>query len=130
MGDIENPELKGLIPRITEQIFESILNADSTFEYTVKVSYMEIYMERIKDLLARELARTVRQLMAAQNDNLSVHEDKTRGVYVKNLSEYYVSSEEEVYKVMKAGGSSRAVSSTSESQLIFLVFQADRRHER
>lgn len=54
MGDIENPELKGLIPRITEQIFESILNADSTFEYTVKVSYMEIYMERIKDLLARE----------------------------------------------------------------------------
>lgn len=58
MGDIENPELKGLIPRITEQIFESILNADSTFEYTVKVSYMEIYMERIKDLLARESARS------------------------------------------------------------------------
>lgn len=54
------------------------------------------------------------QLTPAQNDNLSVHEDKTRGVYVKNLSEYYVSSEEEVYKVMKAGGSSRAVSSTSE----------------
>lgn len=55
--------------------------------------------------------------MSAQNDNLSVHEDKTRGVYVKNLSEYYVSSEEEVYKVMKAGGASRAVSSTSEYQL-------------
>lgn len=54
------------------------------------------------------------ELTTAQNDNLSVHEDKTRGVYVKNLSEYYVSSEEEVYKVMKAGGSSRAVSSTSE----------------
>lgn len=46
-----------------------------------------------------------------------MHEDKTRGVYVKNLSEYYVSSEEEVYKVMKAGGSSRAVSSTSASQV-------------
>jgi kinesin family protein 5 len=53
-ADIENSELKGLIPRITEQIFASILSADSSIEYTVKVSYMEIYMERIKDLLARE----------------------------------------------------------------------------
>jgi kinesin family protein 5 len=47
--------LKGLIPRITEQIFASIAVADANVEYTVKVSYMEIYMERIKDLLAREL---------------------------------------------------------------------------
>lgn len=29
--------------------------ADVTIEYTVKVSYMEIYMEKIKDLLARKL---------------------------------------------------------------------------
>jgi kinesin family protein 5 len=42
-----------LIPRIVEQIFASILSADVSIEYTVKVSYMEIYMERIKDLLAR-----------------------------------------------------------------------------
>ena len=53
-ADIENPSLKGLIPRIVEQIFASIMSADVTIEYTVKVSYMEIYMERIKDLLARE----------------------------------------------------------------------------
>lgn len=52
-ADIENPDLKGLIPRITEQIFASIAVADANVEYTVKVSYMEIYMERIKDLLAR-----------------------------------------------------------------------------
>ena len=52
--------------------------------------------------------------MAAQNDNLSIHEDKTRGVYVKNLTDVYVGSEAEVYKVMQAGAASRAVSSTSE----------------
>ena len=46
--------MRGLIPRIVEQIFASIMSADVTIEYTVKVSYMEIYMERIKDLLARE----------------------------------------------------------------------------
>lgn len=49
----------------------------------------------------------------AQNDNLSIHEDKARGVYVKGLTDVYVGSEADVYKVMRAGGSSRAVSSTS-----------------
>ncbi|WWD15711.1 hypothetical protein CI109_100133 [Kwoniella shandongensis] len=114
-ADIESPVLKGLIPRIVEQIFASILSADSSIEYTVKVSYMEIYMEKIKDLLA------------PANDNLSIHEDKARGVYVKNLTEVYVGSESEVYKVMKAGGASRAVSSTnmnaesSRSHSIFVI---------
>lgn len=45
--------MKGVIPRITEQIFQSILQAPATFEFTVKVSYMEIYMEKIRDLLNR-----------------------------------------------------------------------------
>ena len=53
-ADIDNPELKGLIPRITEQIFQSIVESDAHLEYLVKVSYMEIYLERIRDLLARE----------------------------------------------------------------------------
>jgi kinesin family protein 5 len=109
--------LKGLIPRIVEQIFASIMSADVTIEYTVKVSYMEIYMERIKDLLARELDPKSLEVelrsRSAQNDNLSIHEDKARGVYVKGLTDVYVGSENEVYKVMKAGGASRAVSSTS-----------------
>ena len=54
-ADIANQSLKGLIPRIVEQIFAAIVEADSNIEYTVKVSYMEIYMEKIKDLLARKL---------------------------------------------------------------------------
>ena len=50
----------------------------------------------------------------AQNDNLQVHEEKSRGVYVKNLSDYYVSSAREVYEIMRQGGAARVVSSTSE----------------
>lgn len=46
--------MKGIIPRITEQIFASIMSSPANLEYLVKVSYMEIYMERIRDLLARE----------------------------------------------------------------------------
>jgi hypothetical protein len=45
--------MKGIIPRITEQIFASIMASPANLEYLVKVSYMEIYMERIRDLLAR-----------------------------------------------------------------------------
>jgi kinesin family protein 5 len=113
--DIEDDEGKGLIPRITQQIFASIAHADGNVEYTVKVSYMEIYMEKIRDLLS------------PANDNLSIHEDKTRGVYVKGLQEIYVGSEREVYAVMKAGSKARAISATnmnaesSRSHSIFVV---------
>ena len=52
-ADIDSDELKGIIPRITEQIFQSIVESDQHLEYLVKVSYMEIYLERIRDLLSR-----------------------------------------------------------------------------
>ena len=55
---------------------------------------------------------------AAQNDNLQVHEEKNKGVYVKNLSDYYVSSTKEVYEIMRQGGQARIVSATS--TLLFL----------
>lgn len=61
--------------------------------------------------LARILAISADEI--AHNDNLSIHEDKARGVYVKGLTDVYVGSENEVYKVMQAGGASRAVSATS-----------------
>ena len=71
-------------------------------------------------------------LRSAHNDNLSIHEDKARGVYVKNLTDVYVGSESEVYKVMKAGGASRAVSSTSELGLCWFYPRVVTysRHER
>ncbi|CRK23149.1 hypothetical protein BN1723_018575, partial [Verticillium longisporum] len=91
-SSIDDEEGRGVIPRIVEQIFASIMSSPSTIEYTVRVSYMEIYMEKIRDLLA------------PQNDNLPVHEEKSRGVYVKGLLEIYVSSVQEVYEVMRRGG--------------------------
>jgi len=54
MGDINSDTQRGIIPRITGQIFESIMSSPPNTEYLVKVSYMEIYMEKIRDLLARE----------------------------------------------------------------------------
>jgi kinesin family protein 5 len=114
-SDIDDEVGRGVIPRIVQQVFASILASPSNIEYTVRVSYMEIYMERIRDLLM------------PQNDNLPVHEEKNRGVYVKGLLEVYVASDDEVYEVLRRGGSSRAVSATnmnaesSRSHSIFVV---------
>lgn len=102
--DIDDEDQKGIIPRIVEQIFTSILTSSGNIEYTVRVSYMEIYMERIRDLLV------------PQNDNLPIHEEKSRGVYVKGLLEVYVSSVPEVYEVMRRGGTARAVAATNMNQ--------------
>lgn len=57
-------------------------------------------------------------LLIAQNDNLQVHEEKSKGVYVKNLSDYYVGSAREVYEIMRQGGNARVVTATSESSAL------------
>ena len=103
-ADIDDEEQRGIIPRIVEQMFTSILRSPGNIEYTVRVSYMEIYMEKIRDLLA------------PQNDNLPIHEEKSRGVYVKGLLEIYVSSVQEVYEVMRRGGAARATAATNMNQ--------------
>lgn len=103
-SDIDDDNSRGIIPRIVEQMFASILRSPGNIEYTVRVSYMEIYMEKIRDLLM------------PQNDNLPVHEEKSRGVYVKGLLEIYVSSVQEVYEVMRRGGAARATAATNMNQ--------------
>lgn len=103
-SDIDDEVGKGIIPRIVEQMFASILASPGNIEYTVRVSYMEIYMERIRDLLV------------PHNDNLPIHEEKSRGVYVKGLLEIYVSSVQEVYEVMRRGDAARAVAATNMNQ--------------
>lgn len=104
MGDMDDENTKGIIPRIVEQLFSTIYTAPPHLEFQVKVGYMEIYMERIRDLLI------------PTNDNLPVHEEKNRGVYVKGLYEGYVASVAEVYEILHRGQRSRVVASTNMNQ--------------
>ncbi|OAP59272.1 hypothetical protein AYL99_06570 [Fonsecaea erecta] len=115
MGDMDDSDKKGIIPRITEQIFDSILvHGSAQIEYTVGISYLEIYMERIRDLLNPVM------------DNLPINEGP-RGPYVKGLREIYVNTVDEVYTAMHLGQRSRVTASTnmnlesSRSHSIFLV---------
>ena len=57
----------------------------------------------------------------AQHDNLPIHEDKVKGVYVKGVLEVYVSSTEEVYEVMRRGSNNRVVAYTSKCFFFFFL---------
>jgi len=63
-GSLTDPISKGLIPRMFEYLFFKIREADASLEFSIKCSYMEIYMEKIMDLL--DVKKT----------NLQVKEDK------------------------------------------------------
>ena len=53
---------------------------------------------------------------------MPIHEDKTKGVYVKGLLEVYVGSTDEVYEVMKRGSNNRVVAYTSMFIIVFPFF--------
>jgi hypothetical protein len=50
-GNLYDEKLKGVIPRMFEYLFKKIREADSKIEFSIKCSYLEIYMEKICDLL-------------------------------------------------------------------------------
>ena len=54
-GSLYDPDTKGLIPRMFEYIFSKIATADPAIEFNIKCSYLEIYMEKICDLLDGKL---------------------------------------------------------------------------
>jgi kinesin family protein 5 len=70
----ENAEFLGIIPRMVATLFDGIDSVADTVEFTLKLSAIEIYMERIIDLL--------RQPGDARTSRVSVREDATRGTWV------------------------------------------------
>ncbi|KAK2850438.1 hypothetical protein Q7C36_009221 [Tachysurus vachellii] len=114
-GNLHDSARKGIIPRISQDIFDHIYSMDEDLEFHIKVSYFEIYLDKIRDLL--DVSKT----------NLAVHEDKNRVPYVKGCTERFVSSPEEVMDVIDEGKANRHVAVTnmnehsSRSHSIFLI---------
>ncbi|XP_046960602.1 kinesin-like protein KIF13B isoform X2 [Vanessa cardui] len=111
------PNEGGIIPRLCDALFERIARQQSppALTYKVEVSYMEIYNERVHDLLDPETTRR----------SLRVREHVVLGPYVDGLSQLAVTSFQDIDNLMTEGNKSRTVAATnmnSESSRSHAVF--------
>ncbi|KAK3556873.1 hypothetical protein QTP70_022368 [Hemibagrus guttatus] len=111
-GKLHDPDNMGIIPRITDDIFNYIFAMDENLEFHIKATITYAFQ-----LFFKLLSKT----------NLSVHEDKNKVPYVKGCTERFVSSPEEMMDVIDEGKSNRHVAVTnmnehsSRSHSIFLI---------
>uniref|UniRef100_A0A3B3CPF4 Kinesin family member 13A n=1 Tax=Oryzias melastigma TaxID=30732 RepID=A0A3B3CPF4_ORYME len=101
MGNGEHP---GLIPRLCCSLFERVhKEANESHSFKIEVSYMEIYNEKVRDLLDPKGSR----------QSLKVREHKVLGPYVDGLSQLAVTNFEDIEVLMSEGNKSRTVAATN-----------------
>ncbi|KAF0023806.1 hypothetical protein F2P81_024436 [Scophthalmus maximus] len=113
-----DPEKRGVIPNAFDHIFTHISRSQSDRQYLVRASYLEIYLEEIRDLLDPNhgSARA-----------LDLRECPDTGVYVRDLTSCVCKSIKEIEEVMNVGNQARAVGATdmnehsSRSHALFLI---------
>lgn len=99
-------EERGIIPRAIEDIFDFIASdSNARSKYLVRVSYLQIYNETISDLLKPERV------------NLTIREDKKRGVFVEGQSEWVARTPQEIYSLLERGAQLRATGSTKMNEI-------------
>ncbi|KAM6462918.1 kinesin-like protein KIF3C isoform 2-T2 [Liasis olivaceus] len=110
-----DPEKRGVIPISFEHIFTHISRSQNQ-QYLVRASYLEIYQEEIRDLLAKD-----------QSKKMELKENPETGVYIKDLSSFVTKNVKEIEHVMNLGNQTRSVGSTnmneysSRSHAIFVI---------
>ncbi|XP_072569454.1 kinesin-like protein KIF1B isoform X14 [Paramormyrops kingsleyae] len=124
MGKQEEGQ-EGIIPQLCEELFEMINdNSKEDLSYSVEVSYMEIYCERVRDLLNPK-----------NKGNLRVREHPLMGPYVEDLSKLAVTSYTDIADLMDAGNKARTVAATnmnetsSRSHAVFTIVFTQRKHD-
>ncbi|XP_073513373.1 kinesin-like protein KIF1B isoform X18 [Phyllobates terribilis] len=122
MGKQEETQA-GIIPQLCEELFEKInCNNNDDVSFSVEVSYMEIYCERVRDLLNPK-----------NKGNLRVREHPLLGPYVEDLSKLAVTSYTDIADLMDAGNKARTVAATnmnetsSRSHAVFTIVFTQRR---
>ncbi|XP_050470318.1 kinesin-like protein unc-104 isoform X4 [Bombus flavifrons] len=117
MGKQEEGQ-EGIIPQICKDLFRKISrNSNECLKYSVEVSYMEIYCERVRDLLNPK-----------NKGNLRVREHPLLGPYVEDLSKLAVMSYQDIHDLIDEGNKARTVAATnmnetsSRSHAVFTIF--------
>uniref|UniRef100_A0A8C5FBH6 Kinesin family member 1Aa n=1 Tax=Gadus morhua TaxID=8049 RepID=A0A8C5FBH6_GADMO len=125
MGKQDVKDQQGIIPLLCEDLFTKFndTNIDNNMAYSVEVSYMEIYCERVRDLLNPK-----------NKGHLRVREHPLMGPYVEDLSKLAVTSYNDIQDLMDSGNKARTVAATnmnessSRSHAVFnIIFTQKRR---
>lgn len=117
---------EGVIPKICRDMFRRIddVQTDSNMACTVEVSYLEIYNERVRDLLN-----------PSTKGNLKVREHPSTGPYVEDLAKLVVRSFTEIEHLMDEGNKARTVAATnmnetsSRSHAVFTITLSQKRRD-
>ena len=100
----------GVIPRAVQQIVDT-LEAQNA-EYSMKVTFLELYNEEITDLLAPEDLMNRSILDDKQKKPIALMEDGKGGVLVRGLEEEIVYSATEIYSLLDRGSAKRRTAET------------------
>uniref|UniRef100_A0A8B9J9L2 Kinesin-like protein n=1 Tax=Astyanax mexicanus TaxID=7994 RepID=A0A8B9J9L2_ASTMX len=122
----QEPDQQGIIPQMCEDLFKRTSeNTDPDLSYSVEVSYMEIYCERVRDLLNPK-----------SGGNLRVREHPIMGPYVEDLSKLAVTTYSDITHLMDCGNKARTVAATnmnetsSRSHAVFTIIFTQRRRDQ
>ena len=99
LGDEENP---GIMPLALKELFNKILKYKNR-EYIIKLWYIEIYNENIRDLLVNN---------KNNNEYLEIREDPIKGIFINNVTEITTNSKEDIIKLLKKGNKNRTTEET------------------
>ncbi|KAJ3284106.1 hypothetical protein HK104_010084 [Borealophlyctis nickersoniae] len=118
-------EGKGIIPRVIEHLFLSLEQLDGKVDYVVRVAFLEIYQEQVRDLLMPNV----------DSKEIAIREDKNGVIVVSGLHEQTVTSAEEMLRCLEAGSIARTTGDTqmhlhsSRSHAIFTITLEQRMSE-
>ncbi|XP_033929401.1 kinesin-like protein KIF1C isoform X1 [Melopsittacus undulatus] len=125
MGTAE-PGQRGLIPQLCEDLFARVAKEGSSeVSFSVEVSYMEIYCERVRDLLTPR----------GRGGGLRVREHPLLGPYVQDLSRLAVTSLGDIAELLDSGNKARTVAATamnassSRSHAVLSIVLSQRRRD-
>lgn len=120
------PGQHGIIPQMCEDLFKRMCdNTDPELSYSVEVSFMEIYCERVRDLLNPKSKGALR-----------VREHPIMGPYVEDLSKLAVTSYDDIRDLMDSGNKARTVAATnmnetsSRSHAVFTIIFTQHRQDQ
>lgn len=94
-------ELKtGLVQRVVNDLFECLRTSADITTWTVKLSMVEIYLEKVRDLL--DLSK----------DNLQIKESKSQGIFIYGATEISIMNSSDALERLSEGIANRAVGET------------------